>query len=414
MKKKVAIFGGGTTYPVGGHFNLASVSYGSTARRLEKLCRDYMPELETHLVLTKMADPNSNIETFNQLKAATAEWCTDERLKAVFYNPAVVDFKPDISVCSRLSSETSHDLKLLPTEKLISMFRGSSGFNKKHLFVVGFKACYGLKEEDVYKAGLKMLKSNQINLVLANDLQTGINMIITPEEAAYHVTTNRSEALANLVEMTELRSRLTFTQSTVVSANPEPWSSDRIPDNLRKVVEYLIERKAYKPFSGKTVGHFAVTLDDTNFLTSMRKTNFNNIHETGMVRIKTDGPDTVLAYGAKPSVGGQSQRIVFKDHPGFDCIVHFHCALRDRGPLDYPLPFQVVSQRAYECGSHECGKNTSTGLSTVGMLENIKMVMLDNHGPNIVFKKTTDPEQIISIINAYFDLDTKTGGYQLD
>lgn len=129
---------------------------------------------------------------------------------------------------------------------------------------------------------------------------------------------------------------------------------------MRAVVDHCVAANAYKPFQGKTVGHFACRVEGTTdeFLTSVRKSNFNNLDEVGLVRVKTDGPDTVLAYGAKPSVGGQSQRIIFHDHEGYDCIAHFHCPLKENPVDDIP----VASQREYECGSHECGKNTSDNL----------------------------------------------------
>jgi len=160
-------------------------------------------------------------------------------------------------------------------------------------------------------------------------------------------------------------------------------------------------------------------------LTSIRKSNFNNLATTGLVRVKTDGPDTVLAYGAKPSVGGQSQRTIFRDHEGFDCIVHFHCPLKTNGELIHTIyrgedvtfnrspigeVIAIVSQREVECGSHQCGKNTSNNLTDYG---DFKVVMLDNHGPNIVFKRSIDPQIIIEFIERNFDLGKKTGGYNL-
>lgn len=117
--------------------------------------------------------------------------------------------------------------------------------------------------------------------------------------------------------------------------------------------------------------------------------------------IENDGPDKVIAYGAKPSVGGQSQRIVFAEHPDCDCIIHFHCPIRTGSKVP------TVSQREYECGSHQCGKNTSKGLQK---FDNLYAVYLDNHGPNIVFNKNIDPMEIIAFIEDNFDLKDKTGG----
>ena len=226
--------------------------------------------------------------------------------------------------------------------------------------------------------------------------------MITPEESKYHVTTNRLEALHGLVEMTKLRSHLMFTRSTVVAGDPIPWDSDLVYPSLRTVVNHCIKQSAYKPFNGVTVGHFACKLNETTFLTSIRKTNFNDLSKNGLVKVVTDGPDSVIAYGAKPSVGGQSQRIIFHDHSDYDCVVHFHCEKKESSLVP------VVSQREVECGSHECGRNTSNGLKKFG---NLSAVHLDQHGPNIVFHHSINPQEVIDFIDENFDLSTKTGGF---
>ncbi len=258
----------------------------------------------------------------------------------------------------------------------------------------------------MYKKGLRLCKEGSVNLVLVNDTKTRWNMIVTPEEAAYHETDDRAEILRQLVDMAYYRSQLTFTQSTVIDGKPVSWEDERIPTSLKEVLNHCINAKAYKVFNGGSVGHFAIKLSDTEFLSSIRKSNLNDIQKNGMVYVKTDGPDTVLAYGAKPSVGGQSQRIVFKDHPGYDCIVHFHSPLKEK----HRDNIEVKSQREVECGSHQCGKNTSDGLKQFG---NIKAVMLDKHGPNIVFNKNINPKEVIDFIDANFDLSKKTGGYNI-
>jgi len=70
----------------------------------------------------------------------------------------------------------------------------------------------------------------------------------------------------------------------------------------------------------------------------------------------------------------------------------------------------VRAQRPFECGSHECGKNTSQGLRRFGALA---AVMLDQHGPNIVFSRRADPEEIIRFIDENFDLSLSTAGFPL-
>jgi hypothetical protein len=357
-----------------------------------------------------------NMETVEDIQKLVETWKTDANVKIVFFNPAMVDYDGEITgldaypslesfekipsgkYAKRLSSRAGiANMALTPKEKIIKSIRNG----RKDIFLVGFKTTCGVTEDEQYIAGLNLLKESSCNLVFANDVKTRTNMIITPEEARYHVTTDRDEALGNLVEMAYLRSHLSFTRSTVVSGEAIPWNSDLVPASLRAAVNFCIIKGAYKEFRGSTVGHFACKIDDKTFLTSKRKTNFNDLGKNGLVKVVVDGKDTVIAYGAKPSVGGQSQRIIFSEHNDYDCIVHFHCPVKDGSQVP------VVSQREYECGSHECGKNTSNGLKRFG---NLSAVMLDNHGPNIVFNQSIDPQEVIDFIEENFDLAGKTGG----
>ena len=416
--KTVHVIGGGTVSHLRTHLGLFVPAYGRAARKITQLCKEHSDKLDVELHLTKVADPTSSIETNADLKALVLSLVDDLRTKIVFFNAAVVDFEGQIdSIASGKHAERlrtadvsgnplTYGVVLTPQEKLISLFRkgGEGREPRKDIFLVGFKATAGVTAEEQYRLGLNLLKGSSANLVLANDVITRLNMIIVPEEATYAVTTDRHEALKSLVEMAYLRSHLTFTHSTVIAGDPVAWESDLVPASLRAVVDHCIERGAYKKFRGVTAGHFAAKLDEQTFLTSRRKTDFNDMKNVGLVKVKTDGPDSVIAYGSKPSVGGQSQRIVFTEHPDADCIVHFHCPKRV-GSL---VP--TVSQKEYECGSHECGQNTSRGLARFG---NLLAVYLDQHGPNIVFDRSVDPREVIDFIETNFELTEKTGGYAI-
>lgn len=439
--KKIHIIGGGTVSHVRAHLALAAPAYGKTAMKIYEILDDQSMNffaplmMDYHLHLTRMAggevfskmDETKVLETNDDVKQLVDTLVADNATKIIFFNPALVDFSGEINgsevesgkYAERLRSRKTpptggmfslmnnpdavYSMALVPTDKIIGSIRKT----RKDIFLVGFKTTCGETDKAQYVAGLNLLKEASCNLVLANDIKTRLNMIITPEEAAYHVTTDRDEALKQLVEMALLRSHLTFTRSTVVDGQQVSWFDDRVPHSLRIVVDHCIEKGAYKPFRGATVGHFAVKLDSNLFLTSKRKTNFNDLqnHSVGLVLVKTDGPDNVVAYGSKPSVGGQSQRIVFTDHPEADCIVHFHCPQKPGSQVP------VVSQREFECGSHECGNNTSKGLQRFG---NLKAVMLDQHGPNLVFHHSIDPREVIDFIEANFDLAGKTGGYMVN
>ena len=409
--KLVHVVGGGTRqYIDGSHLYLGSKAMGNTARRIAELCREHGSVMDVELTLTAMAGGDSALDSNQDLAQLVNRLVADDRTKIVFWTPSVLDFEllTERSEGRMKTSDGERPATLRPTRKLLEEFRhGSHG--RKDIFLVACKQTAGASEADLYQQALLLLKRSGANLVLANDALSRVNMIVVPEEGVYSVTTDRDAALRELVTIAYLRSHLTFTRSTVVDGEAVPWNSTLIPDTLRFVVDHCIKGNAYKLVNGVTAGHFAVKLSDSEFLTSKRRTNFNQLHQIGLVKVTTDGPDNVLAYGSKPSVGGQSQRIVFSEHPGLDCIVHFHCLLREGSEVP------VVSQREYECGSHECGQNTSRGLGEFTLADGsvIKAVFLDNHGPNIVFQSTLDPVLVIEFIEQHFILEEKTGGYQL-
>ena len=97
--------------------------------------------------------------------------------------------------------------------------------------------------------------------------------------------------------------------------------------------------------------------------------------------------------------------LIFDKYDDCNCIVHFHCPLKLKHSHNIP----IVSQKEYECGSHQCGENTANGLGKFG---DLYCVMLDNHGPNIVFNSSIDPNYVIWFIANNFELDASTSGFE--
>lgn len=416
--RRIVILGGGTINHVRNHLALCAPAYGATAKQMgllmqAELATQGIAGFQVEVVLTKMADSTSKLETNDDVAAFVDGLIADPSVRGIVFNVAMADFTGHMGYVAsgkyaqRLkTSEGKQVMQLTPADKVIGRIRK----DRKDIFVVGFKTTTEATPDDQYKRALELLKKNSVNLVLANDTVTRCNMIVAPEESRYCETTDRGDVLAFLAKMAVSRMQNHFTRSTVIPADPVKWESSAIPQSLRDVVDYCIEHGAYKPVLGKTAGHFAVKVGDNEILTSIRKTNFNDLSTVGLVKVVATGPDQVLAYGARPSVGGQSQRIIFKEHADLDCIVHFHCPVKEDAADKALIPFK--DQWPNECGSHECGRNTSRGLKKVdlGGGDSLSVVFLDGHGPNIVFNRTTPAAKVKAFIARNFDLAAKTGG----
>jgi len=408
MNKKILILGGGTFSHVRTHLALAAPAFGETARRLAVICENRFDNMDVELKLTRMADHTSPIVTNEDVEVLVESIVNDNTTKIVFFNIAMCDFNGQIGdvesgkYADRLESGAGEvSMTLTPTEKIISKIRA----HRKDIFLIGFKTTKGATQQEQFSKGLNLMKNSSCNIVMVNDVETRNNFLVTPEEGVYGKGMTRGECLEELADIAWHRTHLSFTRSNVVNGTSVSWDDAQVYSSLREVVNFCISKGAYKEFKGATTGHFAAKLGDNKFLTSIRKTNFNDIDKHGMVIVETEGDDDVIAYGAKPSVGGQSQRIIFGTYGDTDCIVHFHCPLKENSIAGIP----VVSQREFECGSHECGKNSANGLKRFG---NLYCVMLDKHGPNIVFNHSINPQEVIDFISDNFDLGKSTSGFE--
>jgi hypothetical protein len=414
--KKIYVLGGGTFNHVRSHLSLATPAFGAAAHTMKVnldqviQSKGWQNEFEVILKLTKMADPQgSELVTNDDVATYLDQLIADPDTKGIVFNVALTDYRGSIGdvvsgkYATRMETSKGESMmQLTPSDKLIGRIRKV----RKDIFAVGFKTTSDATSDVQYVKGLKLLKTNSLNLVLSNDLVTRNNMIIAPEETRYHETTDRADVLRHLATIMMSRITNTFTRSTVIPGEAVEWNGNTVPDSLRTVVNHCIKGGAYKPFLGKTAGHFAVRVGDDDFLTSIRKSNFNSLDQVGLVRIQSKNDNEVIAHGFRPSVGGQSQRIIFREHPDLDCIVHFHC------PTKEGVELPTVPQWRNECGSHQCGQATSGGLQHVdlGDGDSLKVVYLDAHGPNVVFNRKTNPQKVIDFIERSFDLRAKTGG----
>lgn len=410
--ENIHIIGGGTVFHVRPHLSLAAVAYGTTAKKIFHLMNTTSGR-KSQLHLTKMAG-GDNLETNADIDALLTRLVADPETKVVILNAALCDFEGQIAIGvdnfsrkpvttasgkgqPRLKTSSGNALMALtPADKLIGKIRK----DRKDIFLVGFKTTAGATEDEMYIAGLTLLKTTSCNLVLVNDVHTRLNLIVAPELAKYSITKDRDAALKELVSMTNTRSQLTFTRTTLTDGILIPWDSARVPVVLRNVVDWCADHGAYKPFRDITVGHFAFKEGPGTLVSSRRKQNYTRRACRDLVKV-TFTAEEMLAYGAKPSAGSRSQYAVLSQFPEYDCIVHFHC------PLKLGSKVNVRSQKEVECGSHECGENTWKGITKFG---NLAAVMLDQHGPNIIFSSRGDHNEVIKFIDENFDMTVRSDG----
>ena len=396
MPKKTIIIGGGTFNHIRNHLSLGAPAFGSTAKKLHEL-------LDGTLVLTKMADSFSQLVTNDDLKKYVDELTEDPSVGTIIFNAAVCDFECEIDTvepgkhAKRLKTANGNVLAMLkPSDKIISNIR----VKRPDIFLVGFKTTTDEDPEKQFSIALKMMKSTKCNLVLANDVVTRFNFIVTPEETAYSKTHDRDRVLTDLSEMIKLRQDLTYNKT--IFTKTDSYDAEATSETFKTVLKFVIDNGGYIENNGNdfTPGHFCQRTGAYQFLSSQRKADHNLVFSEGMTSVAVID-DKFYATGArKPSVGARSQWLMLSENPGLDCIIHTH------NPLKEGSDISVIPQRPFQCGSHECGTNT---LNSLEDFDGIKAVFLDKHGVNILFSSREDPEKVIRFIKNNIVLGTKLG-----
>lgn len=392
----IYVLGGGTINPIATHMSLCSPAFGSVAKEISDKLSSSGHSITT--LLTKMADNSSEVITNKDLDVLVDKLLANPKTKAIIMSCAVCDYevKGGDKYGSRMkTSEGNIDVTLTPSDKIIHKIRRT----RPDIFLVGFKATTGYTEAEQHLEGLRMLKNSKCNLVLANDLHTRNNIIITPEES-YYTTEDRDDALNKLCDMIDKRLDLTYHRTNYRRGVNQPIQS--MPNTFVEVMQYIVTNGGFPINNGNGFpnGHFCYKPKGKDyFFSSIRKHDHNKVFDRGMcvVHYKEDG-FKVVGTG-KASVGATSQYKMFEEYPEYDCIVHTHNPIKEGSVLN------TVPQYPYQCGSLECGMNTVNGLKEY---DGILAVYLDKHGANFMFKSTDDSAKIIRFIEDNVVLGKKT------
>ena len=178
---------------------LATPAFGSTAKRLKEIIDSWnIDNLESQLVLTKMADSKSELVTNEDVSKYLTTLIVDRSVKAVIMNAALCDFAMENpSTESRLSSQQDYSTKLVgERQKLISTLKEA----RPDIFIVAFKTTHGDTMLEQVSKGFNLLESSGADLVLANDVGTYNNILLSKDLTI--TTGERANLLVKLAHLT--------------------------------------------------------------------------------------------------------------------------------------------------------------------------------------------------------------------
>lgn len=196
MYAPIIILGGGTFYHVRNHLSIAAPAFGTTARWLQEQFEN------SDLVLTKMADSASSLETNTDVQKLIDQALSQKALRCIIMNVALCDYNGKIgNVTSgkhaqRLQSRAGkQQIELTPSDKVIASIKK----RRPDVFLVGFKTTTGFSPDEQQAAAYRMISESKADLVLANDTTTRHNLLINTKNECLAASDNRIEVLNCLV-----------------------------------------------------------------------------------------------------------------------------------------------------------------------------------------------------------------------
>jgi phosphopantothenoylcysteine synthetase/decarboxylase len=182
MAKTIHIFGGGTIQHVRNHLALCAPAFGTTARKLAEDLANSPLGMDVRLHLTKMADPESSMETNEDVTQVLYGLLSSPDTKVIIFNVALCDFSGRIGevasgkYAERLQTRDARpvQMELAPTPKILASIK----IARPDVFVVGFKTTANVSELGQLTAAERQIRETGVDLVFANDTVTRSNMLI--------------------------------------------------------------------------------------------------------------------------------------------------------------------------------------------------------------------------------------------
>ncbi len=141
-----------------------------------------------------------SVESFDEMHDAVMS-NTDADI-AVF-TAATSDFHVEKPCSGKISSDSSTTINLIPNKKIVQEYSSNS-----KAFVVGFKAEYGVPEDELLRRAYDRLSSSNMNLIVANDVgkekrgfqsETNEVFIIDKTKKVYHLSLEHKEKISEKI-----------------------------------------------------------------------------------------------------------------------------------------------------------------------------------------------------------------------
>jgi len=199
----IYIFGGGTVNYVRNHFALSAPAYGTTARKLSAMLDQL--EMPNRLMLTKMADYRSPMETNADVELALNAVLNDPLATTIIFNVALCDFYANINslpagkYAQRLQTRSGTQvIELEPARKLITKIKSV----RPDIFLVGFKTTADEPETVLIDKMHRQAAETGADVVFGNDTFTRNNVLMYNNNVVV-ASTDRDWVLSVLVHIME-------------------------------------------------------------------------------------------------------------------------------------------------------------------------------------------------------------------
>lgn len=202
--KKVMVSAGGTYEAIDHIRGITNRSSGKMGIEIAK--EAFIRGAEVTLLEAEVSVPVPH--SLNSIKVVSSNEMNEKVMEMindfdVFISAAAVsDFSPSVVEKSKISSSKELELKLKPATKIINQIKKQN----PEIFLVGFKAEYGVPEEELIESSQKQIENSRVDLVVANDVAvegagfgSDKNQVIFVDQEAQKIHLSTKKEIAGLL-----------------------------------------------------------------------------------------------------------------------------------------------------------------------------------------------------------------------